>query len=815
MHKLNLNLLLLIYTILLSSFSFAQQSSIKGKITDSQTQLPVEFATVSILQAADSSIVTGTITDSTGAFSVGGLAAGNYLAKISFVGYADFMSETFNINGNTIDLGNVLLTPSDNALNAVVITGTKNVIETIPGGIVYNADQVLTNENGTVLDMLKNVPNIIIDKDEHISIRGNTGISVMMDGVPLNLSGDDLTNFLKQLPSNMISAVEVITTPGAKYDAAGSAGIINLKSKQNKTTGDNGNVTAGAGTLGSWNAGGNYFSNQQKIRLNISYNFHHNEFEAEGKGIRENYLNPEPIYLYDETFINDGSADNHLAKFGLDYILNDKNTIGGSVSYGRDKGSFLFDDALYTKYPDGSVSGSYNTILHYNYGGANYAGNLHYFKKFAKEGHGIDLDANYSHYTHDNTVPSSTIFFDAGGEMIPGLASERNDQTDFGVDIYTGKLDYVLPFKNASKFEAGLKHTYTTTENNLHAQMVDEGSGEWINDTTVSNDFQYMEHVSAGYISYAGANKKINYTLGLRTELTNIQTESSTIHTHDTDTYMDLFPSGNLKYTLKKGGELSFDYSRRIERPVYQWLNPFTDKATPYTWFSGNPDLKPYYTNSFALNYSKFIQMKHYVMASLFYQSMDDIFTQYFEYGGGGVYYMTIKNINNQKNIGGSLMVQSSVAKWLDLLVNVSAYQNSVINELSGVDLDAKFSISTYGSATFKFWKNAQFQITGNYMSPSTNPQGYFEGFYAVDAGLKKSFLNDKLSVNLNVRDIFNSMEFSNELIDQTYYSTFTFKPLSRIAGIAVTWKFGDAMQNLPEQPSEDEKRVNFGGRAG
>ncbi|MBC8046152.1 MAG: TonB-dependent receptor [Fimbriimonadaceae bacterium] len=814
MKELNLTLII---TFFISSFTFAQNNgTLKGEISDKQTQLPIEFATVSLLNAADSSIAGGTLTDSTGSFLLQEITAGNYITKISFIGYADHFSEKFSVNNNSIDIGIIALQTSDNALNAITVVGEKKIVETIPGGIVYHADQVLTNANSTVLDMMKGVPNIIVDKDEHVSIRGNTGINVMIDDVPLNLSGDDLTNFLKQLPANMISAVEVITTPGAKYDAAGSAGIINLKTKQTKASGKNGTLNAGAETLGSWNVGGNYFSNSEKIRFNASYNFNHNYFESTANGHRENYLNPEPLYLYDEVFTQDGAADNHLGKIGLDYIINEKNTVGGSVSYGNDNGSFGINDVLYAKYIDGTVSGSYNSILDYNYDGDNYSGNLHYIKKFAKQGEDVNFDANYSHYSHNNTIPSETNFFDADGNMIEGLTSTRNDATDFGVDIYTGKIDYVLPIKETSKLELGLKNTFTSTENNLHAQVIDIISGEWINDSTVSNDFRYQENVSAAYISFSGAIKKLNYTLGLRSEYTNINTESATAAAAKSDDYIDFFPSGNLKYTLKKGGELSFDYSRRIERPVYQWLNPFVDKSTPYTWFTGNPDLKPYYTNSLSLSYSKFIQMKHYLMASIFYQDMDNIFTQYFEYAGDGVYYLTVKNVNNQTNVGASFMIQSPVTKWFDLLLNLSVYQNSIDNELSGVDLDSKISASTYASATIKFWKNTSFQLTGNYMSPSTNPQGYFDGFYSVDAGIKKSFINDKLSVNINVKDIFNSMKFTNEFVDETFSSTYTFKPISRIAGISLSWRFGDAMQNMmQEQKSEEERRVNFGGRNG
>lgn len=802
--------------LVIVSTNVFSQSAVKGNLTDAISGKTIEFATVSVMRAGDSVIAGGNISDSLGNFMVDALTPGDYIIRISFLGYADHASDVITLGDGVTDMGIIALKPSDNALETVVVTGTKSVVETIPGGIVYNADQVLTNENGTVLDMMKGVPNVIVDKDEHISIRGNSGITVMMDGVPLNMSGDDLTNFLKQLPSNMISAVEVITTPGAKYDAAGSAGIINLRSKQNKTTGTNGSINAGAGTLGSYNAGASLFSNQSKVRMNASYNFSHNVFEGGATGYKENYLNPDPLFIYDEAFTQEGSANDHFVKAGIEYTPDAKNSIGGSVSYGNDVGSFGLDDNLYTKDVSGIPSGSYHALLQYNYTGDNYGANLHYLNKISDKGHEISADANYSHYTHDNNVPSSAEYFTADGSIIPGMSTSRLDSTDFGVDIYTGKLDYVLPFKNAAKFEAGLKHTFTATENNLHAIMQDMVSGEWINDTSVSNNFSYTENVSAAYASFAGTLKKISYTLGLRSELTSIHTESTTVDAAYDRNYLDFFPSGNLKYTLNKGGELGLDYSRRIERPIYQWLNPFVDKSTPYTWFTGNPELKPYYTNSLTLNYSKFIQMKHYVVASLFYQSMQDIFTQYFEYADAGVYYMTIKNINNQTNYGASLMVQSATAKWLDITLNASAYENSIDNELSSVAPDTKLSFTTYLSGTFKFWKNTSFQLTGNYMSPSTNPQGYFKGFYTVDAGLKKTFVHDKLAVNVNVKDIFNSMEFSNEFIDDSFYADYTFKPVSRIASIAITWKFGDAMQNLmPDQKTEEDRRVNFGGRNG
>lgn len=643
----------LITTFFLLSCTFTQaQSGFKGTIIDAQTLLPVEFATVSVLQVADSLILTGTITDSTGGFIIENVLPGTYHIKLSFIGYRDTYIENVTVSEIPYEVGKQMLQPDEKLLEEVTVVGERKVVETIPGGIVYNADQVLTNANSTVLDMLKNVPNIIVNKDEYVTIRGNAGINVMIDGVPLNMSGDDLKNFLRQIPANMVAAVEVITTPGAQYDAAGSGGIINLKTKQNKAKGNNGLLSGGAETIGTYNAGGNYFSNTEKLRFSLNYNFNHTVFKGSAVGYRENFLNPEPLYIYEEVFTQDGEADNHNGKIGLDYIINEKNTLGGSVSYGYEEGVFGIYDELFSTYPNGTISGSYIADLNYNYSGDNYSGNLHYVGKPGEKGSVIKFDVNYSHYAHNNNIPSHTDFFDADGNIIDGLSTSRIDATDFGVDISSGKIDYTFPLTEKAKFEAGIKYTFTTTENNLHAQMVDMISGEWVNDTSVSNDFQYLENISAGYVSFSSAVKKLSYSLGLRSEYTMINTKSGITGILSDDTYLDLFPSGNLKYSLNKGGELSLDYSRRIERPVYQSLNPFIDKSTPYTWFTGNPDLQPYYTNSFSLTYSKFIQMKHYLMTSVFYQSMTDIFTQYFEYAGDGVYYLTMKNVNNQTNVG-------------------------------------------------------------------------------------------------------------------------------------------------------------------
>ncbi|MEZ5013269.1 MAG: TonB-dependent receptor [Chitinophagales bacterium] len=787
----------------------AQTFTVRGQVTDAATHAPVEFATVTLLQVADSSLAGGTISDSTGHFEIPEIPAGTYLPRISFIGYRDTILTSVSVTAD-IDLGNIGLQAMTNELGEVVVTGSKKVVETIPGGIVYNADQVLSNANGTVLDMLKNVPNIIVDKDEHVTIRGNAGVNVMVDGVPLNMSGDDLTNFLKQIPSDMISSVEVITTPGAKYDAAGSAGILNLKTKKQNTNGKNGTVKVGGGTLGSYEGSVNYYMNQNKVRFSAAYNYNHNVFRSDAYSLRENYDNPDYLYLYDEHFDQDGNSDNHLAKVNLDYLFNDKNTLGGSLSYGRKSGIFSIDDNLITEYADGMISGSYRALLHYDFDGDNYSANTHYNHDFSKQGHNIAFDLNYSSYAHNRDIPSSADFYDADGNIIPGLSTMRNDATDFNVSIFSGKSDYVLPLNEKSKLETGIKYTQTQTDNILVASVYDDML-EWQPDPDVSNAFYYTEAVSAAYANYSGGWKQWTYAAGLRLENTDIHTESPTADATYNRNYTDLFPSGNIKYGFTKGGDLSLDYSRRIERPVYQWLNPFVDKSTPYTWFTGNPELKPYYTDALTLSYSKFIKGKHYVMGSIFYQHMDDIFTQYFEYAEGGVYYMTIKNINSQTNTGASAMVQSGAAKWLDVLVNMSVFRNDVNNDLAGVDIESKYTFTAYSSLTFKFWKGTRFQLTGNYMSPSTNPQGYFNGFYSVEAGLKRSFLSDRLSVNLNVRDIFNSMEFSNTFVDAHFHTDFSFKPQSRIASISLSWKFGDAIQNLlQEHNTGEEDRVNF-----
>lgn len=804
---------ILILSALSGLSSIGMQAAIlHGTVKDAASGQGIEFATVAAFRSSDTTIVSGSISDSTGAFAVDGLTAGQYFIRVSFVGYADYTSDMITMQAQDQTLPDIFLQPGSQNLDAVVVKAQQKLIETIPGGIVYHADQVLTNDNGTVLDMMKNVPDILVDKDEHISIRGNTDIIVNVDGTATNLSGDDLTNFLKQLPANMVESVEVITTPGAKYDAEGGGGIINIKTKQNKSNGKNGTFTAGAGTLGSYNGSANYFANSSTLRLTLSYSYNHNIFRANGNGQRENYLNPDPLYYYIDGLDQDGHSNSQYAKAGLDFSPDPKNTVGASLSFGTNGGNFNIINTETALYPDHNTeSGSYYSNVGFDFSGYNYSANAHYLHKTKKEGGELDLDANYSDYVRHNQTPSVTDFYDAAGNPLPGLEELRSDSTEFRVQIFTTKLDYTLPLPGNSKLEAGLKNTLTHTDNDLSSFTPDSISGEWTGDSAVSNLFTYHENVAAAYLNYTGTVKKIGFTFGLRAEHTDIQTESGTLDARYGSHYLDFFPSGNLQYGLKKGGSLSLDYSRRIDRPVYQWLNPFVDKSTPFTWFSGNPYLKPYYTDAATLTYSKYIAGKHFVSASLYYQHMRNIITQYFEYAGDGIYYLTLKNVNDETNAGFTLTAQSAAAKWLDIMLNATAYRNAVSNQLTSVPIDPRNSVSLYGSLTFKFWHNTSLQCTGNYNSPSTSPQGYFEGFYSVGAGIKKTFFDKHLSVNVNVRDIFNSMHFSNTFVDDSFHSTFTFKPDSRIGSISLSWKFGQAgpMQRQSDK-DEDDKRVNF-----
>ncbi|MGN6604601.1 MAG: outer membrane beta-barrel protein [Ginsengibacter sp.] len=788
--------------VLLSANSFAQyrqmpaamknSGHVYGKIVDAEGK-PMEGASVLLLhQQMDTAtkkmkmnLLSGVITKKNGDFDFASVPVmGKLELRISNTGFKskqqDFSLFTKPVPGQMPsfekDLGNIQLETDAKTLAAITIKGADPALKMDIDKKVFNVEKNIVSAGGTAVDVMRNVPSVQVDIDGNVKLR-NAAPQIYVDGRPTTLS-------LDQIPADAIQSVEVITNPSAKYDASGgNAGILNIVLKKNRNTGYNGNISAGVDSRGGINAGANFSARQNKINFSAAGMLHQMRGNTTGTTDRTNL--GDTLTKVTQSDLNKTNGQFIFGRLGLDYYMTNRATL--SLGLIKVHGQFDPNETINARTDSLLPSGtkSMNSVR-YTSGSRTFDANgmqLDYVYNFPKEGEQLTANANY--FSGNNTGNSLYATNYLNGGNISGTQLQKV-QNDGNIDFLTVQTDYTLPFgkQKQSKLEAGLRAQQHKTTNNSD-NFTGSSSETLVKVPAGTNDYKSTDHVYAAYVDVKSSIRNFGYEVGVRAESSDYNGQLLNTGEKFSNNYpVSLFPSLFLSQKLKNKQELQLSYTRRINRPNFFQLIPFTDYTDSLNITRGNPNLVPEFTNSLEMSYSKTFKGGNNLLASIYYKHSDNLITRYLSPGtnpftGKEDIINTYINANSSYSYGAELTSINKLAKWWDLTTNVNVYQSKINTSNIAATASQDAMLSWFGklNSTFKLPASFSIQLSADYQSKTNLPvnnnqggpgrggpfgqaqsssQGYINSYWGTDVAVRKSFLkNNAATVSVSMNDIF------------------------------------------------------------
>ena len=753
------SLVLLVLMLIFSTSSFCQTdngNTISGKVQDAKSKV-LAGTTVSLLRAKDSSLLKAGVTNNDGFFEINTKANLPFILSYELIGFEKKYSEVFNLNDNKdFKAATVFLTPSSKKLEDVTVTSTrKPLIEVKADKLVFNVENSINATGSDALELLQKSPGIQVDNNDNISMKGKTGVKIYIDGKILQMDAKDIASYLKSINSNDIEAIEMISNPSAKYDASGNAGIINIRLKKNKKFGTNGTASIGLKQGITPKGNGSINLNYRNKKVNLFGNLGGDI----GKHENNLYLNrTQNDSVYDQHTTNTNEKKNYNAKVGIDYFMDQKNTFGVIVKYNNEdekwnsngKTNIFFQSQSPTSFVKRLEASSTIPGLR-----ANMNTNLNY--RYADTmGTEITADADYGTFRGRGNSYQPNYYINGAGNLISTNIYANHTPTD--IDIYTAKFDAEIN-KWGGKLGYGVKYSYVKTSNTLDFFNVSSTTFVETKVLSKSNQFDYTENVNAGYINYQRKlNAKWDLQLGLRLEQTNslgqLVRDDGVKKGDDTvrKSYLDFFPSGALTWSINGKNSLTLTYSRRIDRPVYQDLNPFEYKLDELTYQKGNPFLKPQYTDNLELTHT----FMGFLNTTVGYSNVKNYATQVIDTIANAS-YLQQQNLATQQILNFNIGSPLPIKKWWNGYANF--YYSYQIFDGHISDKPVHTEIPNYGAylqSTFTLGHNFSTEFSGWYNGPSlwaatwfTKPQG------GIDIGVQKQLFDKKATIKLTVTDPF------------------------------------------------------------
>jgi outer membrane receptor protein involved in Fe transport len=789
-----------------------------GRIVDAKTDKGMDGVSVQLVQSKfdtvtrsrRDTVIAGMITSKKGDFSLENLPMfGNFRLKVTAIGYKTYEQKVAfqmkmgngtdiqsALNGVDKDLGNIKLGADAQTLEQVTVTASKPLISMGVDRKIYNVEKDISAQGGSGVDVMRNVPSVQVDIDGNVTLR-NAPPTIFVDGRPTTLT-------LDQIPADEISTVEIITNPGAKFDASGgTSGILNIVLKKNRKAGYNGNIRAGLDQRGKFNLGADINIKQGKVNFFANGNYGQRKSISPGTTTRYTFPfngSPGDSLLQSDNSVNDGYFA--FGRFGMDYLIDNRNTlsISGTIVHGSFNPNTTSDLYVDTLFPSGTKYSYTRRLSPSNFGFNNHGGMLSYKHTFPKSGEELTADVNYSKGKNTNQNTTNSTIFPVKGD--PGSFEYDQGQLGSGTNEYiTAQTDYTLPINEKSKFEAGGRVAIRNISSANFIGILPPGGG-FDTLSLLSSQYSYRDRVYAGYMTYSNVVKDFSYQLGLRAESSDYRGAQNFTVKEPSGILMDtighfsnnfpisLFPSVFLTQKLGGDQELSLNYTRRIDRPSFFQLFPFTNYSDSLNLSQGNPNLQPQFTNSFELSYEKTYGTNNTILGSVYYKSTTNLITRYQVSGFNPITDspVVINTFINAKSsfVGGlELIGRNSVTNWWDITSNINVYTSQINLVDSG-----KTAIPTAGQIyswfgkinnSFKLPRNFTLQLTGDFTSKtvlppggsasngggqgggggfgntvSGNAQGYSKASGGVDAALKYEFLKNRAaSLTLSVSDIF------------------------------------------------------------
>lgn len=765
---------LLLLVCLIPFTVLAQNYRISGVVSDGETNQPMEFATVSLLNPRDSGFVSGAVTGPDGRFAISA-KQGNYVVRIQFVTYEkrELSEVSVGPNNPALNLGNITLTPSQTELEEVVVQGERTQMQLSLDKKVYNVGKDLSSLGGTASDLLDNLPSVTVDVDGNVQLRGSSNVRILIDGKPSGLVGLSSTDALRQLQGNLIESVEIITNPSARYDAEGQAGIINIILKKERSQGVNGSFQASTGY--PHNHGASINMNFRKKWINLFVNYGVDYRQSPGRGSAFQWYSEDTIYTslmaktteLSRNHLRSGIGNN--VRFGSDFYLNDKTTFTTSFLYRysdevndtdliyRDFNSN--EDLIgYTRREDEETEGDQNL---------EYA--LNFTRTFGTKDHKLTADFQYQ---NNNEIEKSDIVQYEGSTeatSVPELFQQvRNDE---GEERFMLQSDYIQPVFSKGKIEAGFRSTLRNVRNIYTVDSKDDPDADFERLEQFSTDFSYNENVHAVYGMVSNEIDRISWQLGLRTETTDINTEREGAGNQNWN-YTNYFPSVFGTYKLKDEHQLQLSYSRRINRPRFRELNPFSSFTDNRNFRVGNPDLQPEFTDSYELGFLQNMKASS-IYYGIYFRHTDQLITRVtLAPNEDNERYTTPYNIGVNDALGIEVNASQELTDWYRVSGNFNFYRSETTGSVGdSINLAATaITFSTRLSNNLKLGNDFTGQLNVNYRAPRNEPQGRQLAVTVVDLGVSKDIWKKKGTLSLSVRDLFNSRKWRGITELPTFY---------------------------------------------
>ncbi len=794
------SILLKIFSVLLliniTTLSFAQSdkpiTGVTGTLTDNAGK-PMDYATVSLIRLPDSTIVKGTLSNEAGRYNLKTIVPGNYLVKATSVGYDQAISQSFILSESHADftVPVIVMHNASNSLSTVLITASKPLIEQKPDMTVLNvANSVLATGN-TALEILARAPGVTLDQDDNISLRGKKGVTVMINDKLTYLSPAQLATLLKATDGTTIQSIEIITNPSAKYDASGSSGIINIKLKKNKQSGTNGSFTTGVGYGNSWKDNQTLTLNHKDGDLNVYGSFSHYDSKYDHNLVINRAVADS---LGEKTYFNQLSSSpstNHDNSYrvGADYDITSNNTAGFTMNGYFDNGHDDVASLTNIGSSPGEIDSYLNTLSRINNTYNNFALNLNDKLKLDTLGQSLAVDIDYSRFNNGQNAQHDTHYYelDGSGMSPPGFLRQQSPSV---ITIHTAKADYALPINNDLKLETGVKFSDVKTDNNLAAQQ--QMNGVYVNDSTLTNNFIYTEKIDAGYVNLSQTFKNTKVEVGLRGEYTS--STGDLINDNDVvkRNYFDLFPSLFVNHTVNDKNEVGFSYSRRIDRPDYDALNPFVYYLDQYTYSKGNPFLNPQYTNSFELSYT----YNRIINVSFNYSHTSDLMTTVLLTDPvSEATYQTKINLQSENAYTLNVNAPFTISNWWSVNADVNGFYIEFKSDtLLGANYNkGKIAYQAKLMQTFQLAKGYKAELLSSYSSSLYDGIFLISSRYLSDAGISHSFAESRANIKLSMSDIFNTLKDHIVSDYQTNDIDVRQKLETRVTRLTFTYNFGNS----------------------
>ncbi len=816
---ITLCVIMLCYALNAQNTTAPKIGTVTGKVIDATTQETIPYATIVIKSKTDNSVITGAITDDNGKFKIQKIPTGSLLVEVQFIGY-ETISKEINISkeNKVVSLGTVSLAESVSTLNEVEVVAERTTIEQKVDRKVITVGKDLVTSGPTASDIMNNLPSVNVDQQTGaISLRGNQNVRVMVDG---KLSNIPTAQLLKQLPSNSIKKIELITNPSAKYNPEGMSGIINIVLRKNVNIGFNGNINIGLTR-----------EREAKFNSSIDMNYRNGKFNIYGNygnNISKNANNGN-IFRVDEnseqlfSFLDNRKT--HLFKVGVDVYLNDKNTVSfftnQNISDSKTDGTtdvFFYDEPQFNNFQD-FLSNNDNLSSQYNF---NYKYDIN------DEGHNIELEVDYNVYDADDSID----FQFAGAGTFPNYI----DETETDRDRTTINLDYVRPMENKAKLELGL-------EARLFNSGIDyQSSGFSFNEIgtlrrTPSTDFDYSRDIYSAYATYGKQYEKWSYQVGLRAESVQVDANALSREIETTDTnnivfendYIQVYPSAFFTYTPSEKNSYQISYSRRVDRPGIGQVNPIREWSTPLISSFGNINLEPQFTNSMEANYTRKLGNKGTITGGVFYRLIEDEINRavFVDRTDINRLILTHDNFDNTSAYGVEIssnfrptswwsfntsfdffsQTQKGITESLNAPTDVATVDN-IIRETVKVD-NAAWNFRMFNN--FRVTKKLNLSAFGFYRGSVQGLQFEMEPMYFVNVGARYSFAQGNGTLSVNYNDIFNTMQFGFNG-NRPFRQEGAFRWESNTVNVSISYRFGGRKYRAKSRKRRDNDEKSGSG---